>query len=323
MVEVNSPYPATAYLTGFLRSVGVPASQADLSIELACALLTRSWLKHLREHAVCKSEEEGQAHPAVDFFLEAFPAYHRTVEPILGFLQGSDTALAHRLVRRTFCPEGPSFAKLEARPDLLTRGFGNLGLQDQAKYLAGLYLDDIVTVINEVVDGGFRLQSYGAELAASITSFDPIAKRLAAPRNPIDESLDLLLVSRLRREQPSLVGITIPFRGNLYGALRCAEITKQTLPGCPVVLGGGYVNTDLRDLQDPGIFKYVDFITLDDGERPLLCLIEHLTGKRKLSHLLPNLLLSGRSGGICLNCFRARHPTEAYRPPNLRGASHR
>jgi superfamily II DNA or RNA helicase len=47
-----------------------------------------------------------------------------------------------------------------------------------------------------------------------------------------------------------------------------------------VVLGGGYVNTELRQLTDPRVFDFCDYITMDDGERPLLALIEHLRDPR-------------------------------------------
>jgi len=48
-----------------------------------------------------------------------------------------------------------------------------------------------------------------------------------------------------------------------------------------VVLGGGYVNTELRQLTDPRVFDAIDFITVDDGERPLLALIEHLRDRAR------------------------------------------
>ena len=40
-----------------------------------------------------------------------------------------------------------------------------------------------------------------------------------------------------------------------------------------LILGGGWVNTELRSLRDPRVFDYFDYVTLDDGERPLLNLL--------------------------------------------------
>ncbi len=41
MTQLNTPYPATAYLTGFLRKHGYDAVQRDPAIELILALLSR------------------------------------------------------------------------------------------------------------------------------------------------------------------------------------------------------------------------------------------------------------------------------------------
>ena len=85
-----------------------------------------------------------------------------------------------------------------------------------------------------------------------------------------------------------MVGITVPFPGNLYGALRIGRVIKAERPATRVVLGGGYVNTELRQLTDPRVFDFCDYITMDDGERPLLALIEHLRDPRsRFSHLCP------------------------------------
>jgi radical SAM superfamily enzyme YgiQ (UPF0313 family) len=87
------------------------------------------------------------------------------------------------------------------------------------------------------------------------------------------------------RVRPGLIGLSVPFPGNVYGAFRLARALKERYPGFPIALGGGYVNTELRRLSDPRVFNYVDFITLDDGERPLLSLVEHVFGQRPLRAL--------------------------------------
>jgi len=53
-----------------------------------------------------------------------------------------------------------------------------------------------------------------------------------------------------------------------------------------IVLGGGFVNTELRELTEPRVFDYFDYVTLDDGERPLLALLEHLRGERPQEKLV-------------------------------------
>ena len=93
------------------------------------------------------------------------------------------------------------------------------------------------------------------------------------------------LWEHLERLNPSLVCLTVPFPGNLYGAFRIAHSIKSQRPDMTVALGGGYANTELRRLSDPRVFDYVDYVTLDDGERPLLSLIEHLAGTRPRTRL--------------------------------------
>jgi hypothetical protein len=56
------------------------------------------------------------------------------------------------------------------------------------------------------------------------------------------------------------------------------------------VLGGGFVNTELRELAEPRVFDYFDYVTLDDGERPLLALLEHLRGERPRQQLVRSFL---------------------------------
>src|SRR5690606_24382070 len=50
-----------------------------------------------------------------------------------------------------------------------------------------------------------------------------------------------------------------------------------------LVLGGGFVNTELRELTEPRVVDYFDFVTLDAGERPPLALLAHLQGQRGAS----------------------------------------
>jgi radical SAM superfamily enzyme YgiQ (UPF0313 family) len=96
----------------------------------------------------------------------------------------------------------------------------------------------------------------------------------------------------LEKCQPQLVGFTIPFPGNLFSALRCAQWLKTHHPKIKVVLGGGYCNTELRSLSDARIFDYVDFITLDDGEGPILRIIEYLSGEKALADLERTYILN-------------------------------
>ncbi len=291
MTQLNTPYPSTAYLTGFLRSRGFKADQTDLSIALALELLSLPGLQAIHERASALSHD--RLTPTTAFFLEHFESYCSTIGPAIRFLQGRDPTLSHRIGSRTYLPEGPRFSSLEQytdsdepQGDSLQWAFGALGLQDQAKHIATLYLNDLADVIRDAVDPRFEFVRYAESLAASQPSFDRLHEALQAPYNLVDETLNRLTLAALAQHQPTLVLITAPFPGNVYGAFRIAQTIKLTNPSITVALGGGYCNTELREMNEPRVFDYFDFVTIDSGERPLLALIEHLQKIRPAQQLV-------------------------------------
>ena len=294
MTQLNTPYPSTAYLTGFLRSRGVAATQVDLALGLVLALLTPHYLLQVKQLAQAMPEAARSA--SVNAFLDHFPRYQQTVLPTIAFLQGRDATLCHRIAGRGFLPEGPRFAALDAfdddSGDPLGWAFGALGQQDRARHLATLYLNDIADVLRDAVDPRFEFVRYGESLASSQASFDALAKALAAPRNLMDQLLHELTLKAMREHQPNLVLLSVPFPGAVYAALRIGQSIKQHDPTVTVCLGGGYVNTELRALREPRLFEFVDVVTLDAGERPVLSLIEHLQGKRSPQRLVRSFVRS-------------------------------
>ena len=294
MTQLNTPYPSTAYLTGFLRSHGVAATQVDLALGLVLALLTPHYLLQVKQLAQATPEAARSA--SVNAFLDHFPRYQQTVLPTIAFLQGRDATLCHRIAGRGFLPEGPRFAALDAfdddSGDPLGWAFGALGQQDRARHLATLYLNDIADVLRDAVDPRFEFVRYGESLASSQASFDALAQALAAPRNLMDQLLHELTLKAMREHQPNLVLLSVPFPGAVYAALRIGQSIKQHDPTVTVCLGGGYVNTELRALREPRLFEFVDVVTLDAGERPVLALIEHLQGKRSPQRLVRSYVRS-------------------------------
>jgi hypothetical protein len=296
MTQLNTPYPSTAYLTGFLRSRGVPAVQEDLALALALELLSPAGLDALK--AVIDAQPAPG--PLSRAFVEAFDACRAAIGPAIAFLQGRDPTLAHRIAGRGFLPEGPRFAVLDAyappdadddgdggdHGDPLAWAFGSLGVQDRARHLATLFLNDLADVIREAVDPRFEFVRYAERLAMSQPHFDPLAQALAAPTNLVDGTLQRLVHAALARHAPQVVLVSVPFPGAVYAAFRIAQAVKAADPAIVTVLGGGYVNTELRELAEPRVFDFFDFVTLDAGERPLLALLEHLQGRRGASRLV-------------------------------------
>ena len=197
------------------------------------------------------------------------------------FLQGKDPSLALRISSRRFLPEGPAFEALYQLEEqlgevALAQAFGDLGIQDKAKYLATLFINDLCAIIQTGIDPLFEVSRYGEQLAISAPLFDPLYDQLHQPETLVQKTLKQRLVDYLDKLQPNVLGLSVPFPGNLLSALQIGHWCKQHAPETKIVLGGGYPNTELRDLKDPRIFEFVDFITLDDGERPFLNLLKYL-----------------------------------------------
>ena len=289
MTQLNTPYPSTAYITGFLRSHGIDARQDDLALSLVLSFFSREGLAKVHEAALSIPEENRSA--TINFFLDYFENYQSSIEPTIKYLQGGDSTLSHRINSRSFLPEGPRFQALDSYDDdgsgdSLSWAFGALGAEDRARHLATLYLNDLSDVLRDAVDDRFEFVRYAESLAGSQPSFDPLANALQAKLTLMDEHLRYLTIEQIEKHTPNLVLLSVPFPGSVYAALRIAQVIKEKYPSIKIALGGGYVNTELRELTEARVFDYVDFITLDSGERPLLALIEHLNGKRGINRLV-------------------------------------
>jgi hypothetical protein len=281
----------------------VTATQEDLALKLVLNLFNRDGLTAVRDKAMTLPLAERSA--SVNYFLDFFERYANTIAPTIAFLQGKDSTLSHRIAGRGFLPEGPRFAALDAyddgeSADPLAWAFGALGQQDRARHLATLYLNDLADVLRDAIDNRFEFVRYGESLAGSQASFEPLASALAAPFTLMDEMLQSLTLKAIAHHQPQLVLLSVPFPGAVYAAFRIAQCIKQHHPHIHIALGGGFVNTELRELSEPRVFDYVDFVTLDSGERPLLALLAHLQGQRAAARLVRTFVRKQDTGHVQL-----------------------
>ncbi len=277
--QLNTPYPATPYLQGFLKSQGYDVFQADLGIELINAIFSREGFQKLFDainHAGRKLS------PNSRHMLKNKEKYVETIDPVMNFLQYRDNTLAQLLCSDTFLPKASRFAQL---PDL-EWSFGNIGINDKARFLATLYIEDVGDLIKDAVTPYFGFSRYAEKLGLSANSFEPLQQALQQPDNILEVRLLELLKRHIENYRPDVVGITIPFPGNLYAGLKCGQFLKKNYPHIKIVAGGGFVNTELRDLSDPAIFNYLDFITLDDGEHPILSILQSLQGGKDQEEIL-------------------------------------
>ena len=276
--QLNTPYPATAYLKGFLNTKNLASYQADLGLEVILQLFSKDGLKKLFAHI----EGSGvKLHANGARMLRIKQSYIRTIDPVVSFLHDKNPTLAHLIAEQNYLPEASRFQQVTD----LEWAFGSMGVRDKARHLATLYLEDISDLLIEAVDPHFGFSRYAERLGRSASSFHELNQALQAPLTYIDEILVKLLEEKIQQENPDLIAITAPFPGNLYSALRCGQWIKKQHPNIKVAFGGGYANTELRSLQEPRVFEFIDFITLDDGETPLINLMEHLKGTRELKDL--------------------------------------
>ncbi len=284
--QLNTPYPATAYLKGFLNTKGIVSAQADLGIEVILELFSRKGLADLFRYIEKSGSGSSENSKRI---LALQDDYIRTIDAVILFLQGKNPTLALQICQEDYLPEASRFSQL----DDIDWAFGSMGTQDKAKHLATLYLEDISDLIVECVDPHFGFSRYAERLGRSANSFDELYLELQKEYTYTDAILIGLLQTKIEAINPNLFLISVPFPGNLYAAFRCAQWVKKHHPEIRIALGGGFPNTELRSVSDVRVFEFFDFITLDDGEMPVELLVEHVEGRRAESGLKRTFVLSG------------------------------
>lgn len=266
--QLNTPYPATAYIKGFLNTKNISSYQIDLGIEVILNLFSKDGIQKIfdKEIDIETVSENSQR------IFALRNEYSKTIDQVISFLQGKTPTLARQICSMNFLPEASRFNQL----DDMEFAFGNMGLQDKAKHLATLYLEDLSDYIVENVDSDFGFSRYAERLGKSANSFDELYSKLSDNQTFIDDFTLKILQEKLELTQPKLVCFSIPFPGNLYSAFRCAKFIKENYPNTKVAMGGGFPNTELREVKDKRVFEFFDFITLDDGEVPLELLYQNI-----------------------------------------------
>lgn len=282
--QLNTPYPATAYLKGFLNTKGITAFQSDLGIETTLVLFSSKGLQQLFGSIPLPYTAYSENAQRIIALKEH---YIQTIDAVIRFLQGKNPTMAHLIAKRDFLPEASRFAQL----DDLVWAFGHMGTQDKAKHLATMYLEDLSDLIKETVDEHFGFSRYAEKLGRSANSFDELYKLLQQPCTYIDSLLLDILAARMATIQPKLVALSVPFPGNLYSSLRCAQWIRQHYPETRIAMGGGFANTELRSLSDPRVFEFFHYITLDDGEAPIEQLLAHIDNRIPAAELKRTFLL--------------------------------
>ena len=271
--QLNTPYPASAYIKGFLNTKNISAYQMDLGIEVILELFSKNGLTQIFSSITHHPSPNNQRIYSLN------ENYIKTIDSVIAFLQGKNPSLARQICSGNFLPEASRFAQL----DDMEFAFGSMGIQDKAKHLATLYLEDLSDYIVACVDENFGFSRYAERLGRSANSFDELYAHLLEEPTYIDTITLKILNKRIEEVAPKLICFSVPFPGNLYSAFRSAGAIKACFPDIKIAMGGGFPNTELRDLKDIRVFEFFDFITLDDGELPLELLYDFISHTKLVS----------------------------------------
>ena len=301
--QLNTAYPATAYLKGFLEEHQISVAHCDLSIELFTTIFTGKFLRVMFQEA---ADMENYYYPEMRRMKEH---YISRVDVVIAFLQKQDIKAAHEILEPNFLPKGHRLSRVNTE---IIWDVGDIGIIDKAKHFGTLFIEEIGDFIQANVDEFFAFTKYAEQIGTSASSFDQLDEFLSYQPTIIEEKMLDILVEQIESEAPNLVCFTIPFPGNLFAALRCAQFIKQLFPDVHVAFGGGYCNTELRSLTDSRIFEFVDFISLDDGEGPLLKMVNYLDGYISIDDLERTFVLE--QGKVV---YKNKIPNIIYHHKNL------
>ncbi|HAD34401.1 MAG TPA: radical SAM protein, partial [Chitinophagaceae bacterium] len=176
--QLNTPYPATAYLKGFLNTQQISNFQIDLGLEVTLELLSVDGLNELFDSIESKQLHSENAHR----IFNQKDRYIEIISSVIRFLQGKDPTLAYLFSQPGFLPQAARFDVNEFPEEL----FGQMGIQDKAKHLCTMFLEDLSDFIQENKDPHFGFSRYAEQLARSANTFDEIALQLKAALSWVD-----------------------------------------------------------------------------------------------------------------------------------------
>lgn len=259
----SMPHLALPTLTAYLRGHGVEVIQRDLNLEVFDEVLTRRYL----EQSLSKLRAEYGPRGNKTSSRPAAPP-RELIQWALN--EGPQLAMRVEKARRTLC--SPAFFD------------GPVGLKALQTIMDALRLAS--------------LPFYPASL--EIGTYNPAS----APDSSLnllhevrDERFNMLIdiykrkvLGDIEREQPDVVGISIPSMAQMLPGMTLAAMIKQRGLACHVTVGGPHI-TMLRAqiAKVPAVFQMIDSAVVFDGEVPLLRLCEALAGGGDLSQV-PNLI---------------------------------
>lgn len=275
-VNLNTPYAAAPRLGGWLRHLGHNVIQVDASLELFLRVFSPSGLERL-----FSAIDPAKVNNDYRIVYQNRDRYIRIINDVVAVLQNRDMAAVYKITGGGFLPEGPYFRRIDVVTSRAQVGKWAHG--DLARHLASIMLCDLTDLFQLTISDHFGVQAYGHSLARSPSSFDRLAGELEREPNVYEQMLNELCHELLPADI-DLACFTCPFPGNVMGALLMGKWMATHRPNAKRGFGGGYASTELRQLEDPRVFDYMDYVVLDDGEVPLRQICARLEGRDEPLH---------------------------------------
>jgi len=276
LVQLNTPYPSGAYLSAFFKKCGCNAMWYDLNIDLFYSIFSREGLTKLFELTEEKalklasdSEKSGDDFTAYNLrrYISTKESWIEWIDFILDALCDGKKGFSsrekeHQFLFSPFAPRGNRMdnylASLECEPSV-----------DNVRFLSSYALADLADYITAVFDSNFSLIRYAEALTVDEASFSEIEKRINSPvmelffKPLLEKFLEKI---KIEEEQKTLICISLPFAGTFVPGLYIAAFLKEKLGDKSFIsIGGGFVNTELREADDKALAKYIDAISYDRG----------------------------------------------------------
>lgn len=279
LVQLNTPYPSGAYLLDFFNSlyeeknVKGRVEWFDLSNSFFHKIFCKHGIAHIFNSTFEKalklsSQYESQGDDNTAFHLRRFISqkefWINWIDEIIAIVCSSNSKIsgrefAHEFIRSAHVPRG---MRVENFLSNLNRDVST----DDAQILSSLALADLADNITLVYDQNFALIRYAEHLATSTAEFSETIEGLKAPS--LNDFYKPLLLEKIAsyKNEPTLYCISVPFPGCFESALFSADlIRKECGDNAIIIFGGGYVNTELREISEKGIFDYCHILSYDKG----------------------------------------------------------
>lgn len=246
----------------------------DLSIELFHRIFSKEGITQLFHNTKDKAlkmalEAENQGDEITAYNLRRYvltkDSWINWIDKIVALLveNKSGRETLHEFVRSAHVPRGN---RMETYLANLNREVS----VDDGYLLASLALADLADYITTVYDNNFALIRYAESICASDLSKEEILKTTDSPvlkdyLSPIVENL-INTVSSSQQEPSFLFCVSVPFPGTFAAAMFICKQLKSTFgKNALITLGGGYVNTALRSVNQAELAAYIDCFSYDRG----------------------------------------------------------